>query len=349
MHTSNTAASSARPQHTISGNADASIAGTGATALERARAEVRVGLDASWALLERQADGAPGELAARLRGLFGKQGKRVRSTLLLLVSRLGASVDERVAHCSAAAIELLHLASLAHDDVIDDSDLRRGEASAPSRWGNQMAVLVGDYAFARSMRLAIDTGSARVVDAINATSCMLTAGEVAELDLSRSSHPTLDSYREVIHLKTASLLETCCQCGALAGGLDDAAAAAAGRFGRRFGMAFQMCDDLLDLGAVPDLDKPARTDIVNGLVNLPALLVREVAGEDFSSYASLDTPALLARLRSNGVLHKASELVESELSHASIELASLPDRPARVQLAAMLSDLSERLREATGG
>lgn len=321
----------------------------GYSALESARAEVRSGLDASWELLERQAEGAPGELAQRLRGLFGKQGKRVRSTLLFLVSRLGDSSDERVATHAAASIELLHLASLAHDDVIDDSDLRRGEASAPRRWGNQMAVLVGDYAFARSMRLAIDTGSTRVVDSINAVSCQLTAGEVAELDLSRSHHPTLDAYREVIHLKTASLLETCCVCGALAGGLDEQAAAAAGRFGRRFGMAFQMCDDLLDLGAVPDLDKPARTDLANGLVNLPALLVRDVAGEDLSSLAALDTPALLAHLRANGVLRRASEFVESELSYASFELASLPDRPARTHLAAVLADLSARLHEATGG
>lgn len=326
----------------------ASAAVAGSSALETARLQVRQGLDASWQLLEHQADGAPGELAGRLRSLFGKQGKRVRSTLLLLVSELGERPDERVALHSAAAIELLHLASLAHDDVIDESDLRRGEASAPQRWGNKMAVLVGDYAFARSMRLAIDTGNSRVVDAINATSCMLTAGEVAELDLSRTSHPTLEAYREVIHLKTASLLETCCQCGAIAGGLDAASFAAAGRFGRRFGMAFQMCDDLLDLGAVADLDKPARTDLANGLVNLPALLARD-AGLDLSSLAVLDTPALLASMRSSGVLEKASELVESELSYASFELASLPARPVRDQLAAVLADLSARLHEAMGG
>lgn len=346
---SNAVPSSEHQYRQVSDPISASGAVAGSTALEAARFEVREGLDASWELLERQAEGAPGELSGRLRGLFGKQGKRVRSTLLLLVAKLGGKVDDGVALHAAAAIELLHLASLAHDDVIDDSDLRRGEASAPSRWGNQMAVLVGDYAFARSMRLAIDTGSARVVDAINTTSCMLTAGEVAELDLSRSEHPTLEAYREVIHLKTASLLETCCICGAIAGGLDESATAAAGRFGRRFGMAFQMCDDLLDLGAVADLDKPARTDLVNGFVNLPTLLVREVAGEDLSELATLDTPTLLAHLRANGVLHRASELVESELSYASFELASLPDHPMRNHLASVLADLSARLHEATGG
>lgn len=326
----------------------AAVLAAGSRALDQARLSVQSGLDDSWSLLVRQADDAPGELSNRLRSLFGKQGKRVRSTLLLLTSELGSTTDQRVALSGAASIELLHLASLAHDDVIDESDLRRGEASAPSRWGNQMAVLVGDYAFARSMRLAIDTGSTRIVEAINTVSCMLTAGEVAELDLARSAEPTLESYREVILLKTACLLETCCLCGALAGGLDDDAMQASARFGRHFGMAFQMCDDLLDLGGVADLDKPARTDLANGLVNLPALLARELAGEDLRLLAHLDTPSLLAHLQRTGVLAKASELVRAELDLATIELSNLPDRPARLHLSAMLEDLSLRLEDAVG-
>ncbi len=320
----------------------------GSRALDQARLSVQSGLDDSWSLLVQQADDAPGELSSRLRSLFGRQGKRVRSTLLLLTAELGVASDRRVALHSAASIELLHLASLAHDDVIDESDLRRGEASAPSRWGNQMAVLVGDYAFARSMRLAIDTGSARIVEAINAVSCMLTAGEVAELDLARAPEPTLDAYREVILLKTACLLETCCLCGALAGGLDETASQASARFGRHFGMAFQMCDDLLDLGGVADLDKPARTDLANGLLNLPALLARELAGEDLRLLAHLDTPALLAHLQGNGVLAMASQLVRAELSLASAELVHLPDQPARAHLSAMLEDLTMRLEDAVG-
>jgi len=348
VYTSTSAPSTETQARADSKSATAPVS-AGSRALDRARLQVQAGLDSSWDLLVRQAQDAPGELSARLQGLFGKQGKRVRSTLLLLTSELGDAPDERIALHAAASIELLHLASLAHDDVIDESDLRRGEASAPRRWGNQMAVLVGDYAFARSMRLAIDTGSTRVVDAINTTSCMLTAGEVAELDLSRSESPTLAAYREVIHLKTACLLETCCVCGALAGGLDDQALQAAGRFGRRFGMAFQMCDDLLDLGAVPDLDKPARTDLANGLVNLPALLAQELRQEDLRELAHLDTAALLAHLGANGVLQKASEMVVAELVGASAELALLPDRPARAHLAAVIEDLSSRLREAVGG
>lgn len=321
----------------------------GSASLEAARELIRDDLERSWDLLCLQSDTAPGELAERMRFLSARQGKRIRSTLVFLVARLSDQTDFVSARLSAAAIELLHVASLAHDDVIDDSDLRRGEASAPSRWGNQMAVLVGDYAFARSMRLAIDTKRPEIVETINQASCQLTAGEVAELDLSRNAAPTWDAYREVIHLKTASLLESCCRCGASAAGLDPEQTEAAARFGQRFGMAFQMCDDLLDLGAVPGLDKPARTDLSNGLVNLPALLLRDLAGRELSDLAHHSTPELLAALERAGVLGKARTLLRDELDSAQAELDQLPNLPARQHLSSLLEDLRARSVEAMGG
>jgi geranylgeranyl pyrophosphate synthase len=318
----------------------------GSRALDLARDAVSADLQESWDLLRLQARQAPGDLPTRLHLLFGRQGKRVRSTLLFLIARLLPDWNRAVALHSAGSIELLHVASLAHDDVIDEADIRRGEASAPQRWGNKMAVLVGDYAFARSMKLAIDTGRTSVVDFINLASCQLTAGEVAELNLSRSENPTLSAYIEVIHLKTASLLEACCLCGAEAAGLSAEQAAAAGRFGRHFGLAFQMCDDLLDLGAVADLDKPARTDLANGLVNLPALLEKDITGLDLREKAHLDTPALLAYLENSGVLEQARTLIRTELKLAAREMLCLPDSPARDMLSALLDDLAERMREA---
>ncbi|HQF54321.1 MAG TPA: polyprenyl synthetase family protein, partial [Fibrobacteria bacterium] len=176
-----------------------------------------------------------------------------------------------------------------------------------------------------------------------------TAGEVAELDLSRAGSPTWTAYREVIHLKTASLLESCCRCGAVAAGLAPDQTEAAARFGYHFGMAFQMCDDLLDLGAIPDLDKPARTDLSNGLVNLPALLLRESNGQDLSGFASLSTPELLAALEKAGVLGKARALLREELDAAQSELVRLPERDARRHLASLLEDLRSRASEAMGG
>jgi geranylgeranyl pyrophosphate synthase len=124
---------------------------------------------------------------------------------------------------------------------------------------------------------------------------------------------------------------------------------AVARFGHRFGMAFQMCDDLLDLGAVADLDKPARTDLSNGLVNLPALLLRELVGKELSEFAQLSTPELLTALREAGVLGKARRILHAELDSAKAELSVLPDLPARFHLASLLEDLRERAIEAMGG
>ena len=321
----------------------------GAQALEAARALIREDLDLSWDLLTAQADDAPGELPGRLRWLSSRQGKRLRSTLLLLTSRLSPRPNQQASRLSAAAIELLHVASLAHDDVIDESDLRRGAASAPSRWGNQMAVLVGDYAFARSMKLAIGTGLPDIIEAINHASCQLAAGEVAELDLARAERPTWEAYREVIHLKTASLLEACCRSGALSAGLPAMLVDGAGRFGQKFGMAFQMCDDLLDLGGVPDLDKPVRTDLANGLANLPSLLRQELTGRSLADLVHLSTLDLFGTLRAEGVLSRARDLIGEELGAAARELAGLPDEPARAHLAGLLADLDERSSRALSG
>lgn len=317
-------------------------------ALEAARALVREDLDLSWELLCGQADDAPGELPDRLRSLSARQGKRLRSTLLFLSSRLCEGSNQEAARLSAASIELLHVASLAHDDVIDESELRRGEESAPRRWGNQMAVLVGDYAFARSMKLAIATRLPDLIEAINHASCQLTAGEVVELDLARSPRPDWATYREVIHLKTASLLEACCRCGAITAGLPADQVDWASRFGQRFGMAFQMCDDLLDLGGIPDLDKPVRTDLANGLANLPSLLRQELTGRSAADLASLSTDALFATLRREGVLARAAELVGTELREAASELSGLPATRARELLSGLVEDLRARSTLALG-
>jgi len=322
------------------------LSSQGSQALEAARALIRDDLDLSWELLSAQAADAPGELPVRLGALSARQGKRLRSTLLLLVTRLSGRSNLPAARLAAAAIELLHVASLAHDDVIDEADLRRGEESAPRRWGNQMAVLVGDYAFARSMKLAIGTGLPEIIEAINQASCQLTAGEVAELDLARTDLPSWESYREVIHLKTASLLDACCRCGAISAGLASEQIATAGRFGQRFGMAFQMCDDLLDLGGIPDLDKSVRVDLSNGLASLPSLLRQEMTGRSMADLADASTAKLFKTLREEGVLGRARALVEDELHQAASELSSLPDLPARAHLANLLSDLKERSVQA---
>lgn len=299
-------------------------------------------------LLENVSDTAPGEIPGRLKALMGRHGKRVRSTLLLLFSRMGAAHAQEAARRGAASVELLHAASLAHDDVIDEARMRRGEPSAPERWGNKMAVLVGDYAFARSMELAIASGQAEVVRAINRASCELVAGEIAEFDFAKVENPTWAGYREVIYSKTAVLLEVCCQAGALFSGLTPAQIAAAAKVGGAFGMAFQMCDDLLDLDFTGTLDKPAHLDLQNGLLSLPSLLEREMNGGDLRDWLPKGPMELFSHLRDTGVLQRALELIQQELDLASTHLGFFPESPARTHVASLIDDLRSRTLFAMG-
>lgn len=318
------------------------------SAMETARLFVEDDLIAAVEHLERIVATSPGEIPVRLAALLGRQGKRVRSSLLLLFSRMGGRDVRKEAQLGAAAVELLHTASLAHDDVIDEARMRRGEASAPQRWGNKMAVLVGDYAFARSMELAITTGNPEVVRAINRASCELVAGEIAEFDFAREANPTLDGYRKVIYGKTAVLLEVCCLAGASFSQLSSSLIETAAALGATFGMAFQMCDDLLDLNVSGTLDKPAHLDLQNGLLSLPALLEREINGGDLREWLSREPQAMVEHLRSTGVLEHAWRLIQEELSQAVRYLEQFPECEARSHVANLIEDLRLRTRLALG-
>lgn len=323
-------------------------ASTTSPALDAARQFVREDLDAAVGHLERVVGSAPGEIPQRLQALMGRHGKRVRSTLLLLFARMGSVEAAEAARLGAASVELLHTASLAHDDVIDEAQMRRGEPSAPERWGNKMAVLVGDYAFARSMELAIGGGNVEVVRAINHASCELVAGEIAEFDFAKVENPTWNGYREVIWRKTAVLLEVCCQAGALFSGLSEAQVKAAAAVGGAFGMAFQMCDDLLDLDFTGTLDKPAHIDLQNGLLSLPSLLEREMNGGDLRDWLPKGPMELFAHLRDTGVLKRALELIQAELDLATAHLESFPVGEARTHVTSLIDDLRMRTLFAMG-
>jgi heptaprenyl diphosphate synthase len=316
--------------------------------MDSARAFVQDDLFAAVGHLEEVTDSAPGEIPDRLRALMGRHGKRVRSTLLLLFSRMGTVRAPEAARLGAASVELLHTASLAHDDVIDEAELRRGEPSAPTRWGNKMAVLVGDYAFARSMELAIGSGNPDVVRAINRASCELVAGEIAEFDFAKVEDPTWAGYRRVIYSKTAVLLEVCCQAGALFSGLSPAQVQAAAEVGGAFGMAFQMCDDLLDLDFTGTLDKPAHIDLQNGLLSLPSLLEREMNGGDLREWLVRGPRELFAHLHGTGVLRRALGLIQSELDLASRHLGLFPAGEARTHVTSLIEDLRLRTLSAMG-
>jgi octaprenyl-diphosphate synthase len=206
--------------------------------------------------------------------IIGSGGKRLRPMLVILAAR--ACGYQGPHHISAAAIiEFIHTATLLHDDVVDESDLRRGRETAHAVWGNAASVLVGDFLYSRSFQMMVGIDSMRVMDVLSNATNTIAEGEVEQLLNMHDPETDVDRYFSVIGKKTAKLFEAACQLGAvLAGepGLEDAFAL----YGRRLGMAFQVADDVLDYTADAKLlGKNLGDDLAEGKPTLPLILCRE--------------------------------------------------------------------------
>lgn len=192
--------------------------------------------------------------------LDGHPGKRLRPLMLLLAAKAcGTMSDGHI--LLATAVEMLHNASLMHDDVVDESDTRRGQASVRGRWGNQAAVLCGDYYFAQTMQLLQQVGNPQASALVAKTVTDMSRGELLQLSVTRGDHASLDEYLQVIQNKTASLISTCCRLGASS--LTDSPAPyvdTLGDFGLHYGIAFQLHDDLGSLNPVHDVALPQGID-----------------------------------------------------------------------------------------
>lgn len=203
--------------------------------------------------------------------LLGSGGKRIRPMLLLLCARLcGYRGEARIA--LAGVVELLHMATLLHDDVVDEAAVRRGRVSANVTWGNQAAVLVGDYLFARCFSLAVAEGNLRLAEVLAAAAGRMAEGEVLQLMNRRDVQLDEDRYLDVVIGKTAALFAASCRLGAILaarGGAEEEALAA---FGLRLGMAFQLLDDVLDyVAAEADSGKLPCHDLAEGKLTLPLI------------------------------------------------------------------------------
>lgn len=206
-------------------------------------------------------------------------GKRIRPALCLLSARGGASFDLDHVLPLAEALELIHTASLVHDDVIDAADTRRGAATANARWGNQVAILSGDYIFARAFGLIADQGyGERVSTRLAELVCNLSVGEIIQDHAVYQASRGMDDYYDRIQKKTADFLEICCELGALTGGAAEETAAKLAEYGHCIGMAFQITDDLLDIEQTSEkIGKPAGNDIRQGIVTLPVIRALETS------------------------------------------------------------------------
>ncbi|MDX5360667.1 MAG: polyprenyl synthetase family protein [Alphaproteobacteria bacterium] len=224
--------------------------------------------------------------------LINSGGKRLRPMLTLAAARLsGYSGQDHVK--LAATVEFIHTATLLHDDVVDGSDMRRGKAAANILWGNKPSVLVGDFLFSRAFQLMVETGSLRVLDILSNASAVIAEGEVMQLTTTNNIATTEDIYMQVIAAKTAALFAAATEVGAVVAGLPEEKAAALATYGRSFGIAFQLIDDVLDYGGTSEaLGKSVGDDFREGKVTLPMLLAHaRGTAEEKAFWTRVVTPA----------------------------------------------------------
>ncbi|MBO6204993.1 MAG: polyprenyl synthetase family protein [Selenomonas sp.] len=208
-------------------------------------------------------------------------GKRIRPALCLLAARGSKEFSlERILPL-AEALELIHTASLVHDDVIDEADTRRGEPTANAKWDNQIAILGGDYIFARAFSLIAEGGYGDyVAKRLAELVCNLSVGEIIQDHTVYQAVKDLDNYYERIQKKTADFLEICCELGGLVGGLPEEDTKKLAEYGHCIGMAFQITDDVLDIMQTSEqIGKPAGNDIRQGIVTLPVIHALNVSDD----------------------------------------------------------------------
>jgi octaprenyl-diphosphate synthase len=212
------------------------------------------------------------DMISRVGGhILGSGGKRIRPVLLMLCARLvGYSGSRHIA--LASAVEFIHTATLLHDDVVDGAGLRRGTPSANSVWGNQAAILAGDFLFARAFSMLVADGNLRVLEELSCASTLMAEGEMLQLMDTGDIRMNEERYLEIIGKKTAALFAATCRCGAILGGADAKTEAALHDFGMGVGLAFQLVDDALDyVGEEAEFGKAPGHDLTEGKMTLPLI------------------------------------------------------------------------------
>jgi len=270
---------------------------------------------------------------AAVQHLFSSPGKLLRPTLVFLSARFGTRPDPEVVLNLAQSLELVHTASLVHDDIVDRADLRRNVPTVNATWGNDAALIVGDYLFAKAYALAAVLPKPEVIAMVAQTVFALCDGELAEV-AAPARMPTEAEYLERIELKTASLYAACCQGAALLAEAEPEHVAALGAYGTNVGLAFQITDDVLDLvGDEGDLGKEVGRDLAEGTPTLPmiyAIAERDGGGEALAArIAARDKSAeelreLLGTIRSTGGVARARERARGFHDAALSALDRLP-------------------------
>jgi octaprenyl-diphosphate synthase len=269
--------------------------------------------------------------------LIASGGKRLRPALVLLAGRSGPSPDQRALIDAATAVELIHTATLIHDDIIDQSALRRSQPAFHQRWGTERAVLMGDYLYATAFTLLSSLRAPSVMQVVADVCRQLCRGELREVEARNRLDLTEAEYVEIVRDKTASLIGGCCRIGASLGGCEARTAERLTQFGIAFGLVFQIIDDCLDLtGDQRQLGKSILSDLDKGTLSLPIIYLTQMlsARERDRLFQPLRTgprapdPSLLHRIamaaQSRGAIAKARARARTLIQDAQDSLAHLP-------------------------
>ena len=272
-------------------------------------------------------------------------GKRIRPALVLLAAKLFGAAS-RSAIQMGAVMEIIHAATLVHDDVIDAADRRRGRPSTNSRWGNHTCVLAGDWLYMQAFKIAVQERNFRILDILIELTQLMVEGELIQLGMIGRLDLSVAEHLDLIHRKTACLFGACTRLGAVLGRQDERVEELLGEYGRNLGMAFQLVDDLLDFTASEDvLGKPVGNDLREGKATLPLiyLLDRCTASEQAAiakvmqegAFRSVSWDQILQILERYDTLRMVKRQAETYAETALRCLESFPDSPYKRSLTAL--------------
>jgi len=301
--------------------------------------------------IREQANAFDEEIEEYMGYICGSGGKRLRPALALLSA--GATGGAKSSHRDLAVIvELIHVATLVHDDIMDGADIRRDQPTANAKWGNALTVLLGDVLFAHALRLSTHFDDAAISRRIADAATEVCSGEVIQTRHRFDVELTASAYYRIIEMKTAALFSAACELGAALNDADPTTVAALKAFGAKLGIAYQIYDDILDLaGSEAETGKTLGTDLRKGKFTLPILLLLQ-SRKDSPALQEILTgdgeaaQNLLAEfLEKSGAVREAGTVAFRLLDEADEALASLPDSPSTRGLAAIAAHLRALLRK----
>ncbi len=271
--------------------------------------------------------------------IYAKRGKQLRPILVLLSAALCRGVTDKTIQ-AAVALEMMHTASLVHDDVVDDSPMRRGADAVHTQWSNKIAVLVGDYMLTRVMNILTNLRNISILNIVSDMGAALTSGELLQLHSGESMWISEKQYNMVIEKKTACLFSACSEAGAVSSGATSRQITALRNYGLHLGMCFQIKDDVLDFSDLEDIGKPTMNDVRDGKATLPLLISLQRASAEEAEHIKEIGEALAMKAPHIDVFEAEQEIRSFVLRYDGIRYAHQEMEKHRKQAIAALSVFS---------